>query len=105
MQIRARSEAKRILRVFRLSCASVGIAVGKILAHSIWQRQRRCKEAGVKKCDQAERKMSHTSSALKNKMAAATTHATALVNRELANSPILERSPVNRISGITANGN
>src|SRR5438132_3567989 len=39
MQIRARSKAKRILRVFRLSCASVGIAARKIFAHSIWQRK------------------------------------------------------------------
>src|SRR5438552_6899075 len=39
MQISARSEAKRLLRVFRLSCASVGIADRKIFAHSTWQRK------------------------------------------------------------------
>src|SRR5690242_654058 len=39
MQIRASREAKSILRALRLSCASVGMAVGKILAYSIWQRK------------------------------------------------------------------
>lgn len=41
------------------------------------------------------RKMSQRSSALKKRMAAATIQAMAAVRRELANSPILARSPVN----------
>src|ERR1700734_897371 len=51
------------------------------------------------------RKMSQRSSALKKRMAAATIQAITTVKRELANSSILLRSPVNWISGITANGN
>src|SRR5882724_3863267 len=102
MHIRARSEAKSILRVFRLSCASVDMAVRKIFAHSICRRKA---EPSAEKKYQAERKMSQTSSALKNRIAAATTHAMAVVIREFANSPIFDRSPVNWISGITANGN
>src|SRR5258708_33713799 len=39
MQIRARSEAKRILRVFRLGCASEDMATNKILAHPVRQRK------------------------------------------------------------------
>src|SRR6266481_3830125 len=102
MHIRASTEAKSILRVFRLSCASVDIAAGKIFAHSICQRKA---AASAEKRHQAERKMSHTSSALKKRMAAATTQAMAVVIREFVNSPIFERSPVNWISGITAKGN
>src|SRR6266852_9292083 len=107
MHIRARNKAKSILRVFRLICATVDMAAREIFAHSICQRkaEKNAEERPSKKLDQAERKMSQTSSALKKRMAAATTQAMAVVIREFANSPILERSPVNRISGITANGN
>ncbi len=51
------------------------------------------------------RRISQSSSALKKRMAAAMTQATTAVRRELANSPILARSPVNWTSGITAKGN
>jgi hypothetical protein len=39
MQIRARSEANRILRVLRLGCALMGMATRKILAHPVWQQK------------------------------------------------------------------
>src|ERR1700704_2875484 len=107
MQISASSEAKRILRVLRLGCASVDMATTKILAHSVWQRKTEKKARIVRpgRKHQAERRMSQTSSALKKRMAAATTQATTVVTREFTNSPILERLPVNWISGITAKGN
>src|SRR6266576_3112695 len=116
MQIRARNEAKRVLRVLRLWCASVDMARRKILAHSVWQRKakrvrRRDHPAERHKDDttsfktDAERKMSQRSSALKKRMAAATNQATTVVRREFANSPILERLLVNWMRGITAKGN
>src|SRR5947207_2953278 len=57
MQVRASREAKSILRALRLSCASVGIAVGKILAHSIWQRKA---EANAKKPNLQEMRLGRT---------------------------------------------
>jgi hypothetical protein len=51
------------------------------------------------------RKINQSSSALKNKIAAVTSHATTVVNREFTNPPIFARSLVNCTSGITANGN
>src|SRR6266849_3044056 len=39
MQIRTRSEAKRILRVLRLGCASVDMSTRKILAQRCGQRK------------------------------------------------------------------
>src|SRR6266849_1767701 len=103
-QIRARSKAKRVLRALRLGCAIGDIAARKFSHKGLHNESKR---DGVYSAlySYLERRMSQTSSALKKRMAAATTQATTMVNRELTNSPILARSPVNWISGITAKGN
>src|SRR6266446_743525 len=103
-QIRARSEAKRILRALRLGCARGDIAARKF-SHNGEDNESKPNGGYSALCSYLERRMSHTSSALKNRMAAATVQATTTVKREFTNSPILVRSPVNWISGITANGN
>src|SRR5579864_3911602 len=51
------------------------------------------------------RKMSQRSSALKKRIVAATVQAIICVRRELANSPIRARLPVNWIRGMMAKGN
>src|SRR6516162_7242406 len=55
-------------------------------------------------CPGYTRNVSHSSSALKARMARATAQARMVVKRELLKMPILPLSLVNRTSGITANG-
>src|SRR6266568_6785658 len=100
----ARSEAKRILRALRLGCEREDIAARKF-SHNGEDNESKPNGGYSALCCYLERKMSQTSSALKNRMAAATAQPTTTVKREFTNSPIWTRSPVNRISGITAKGN
>src|SRR6267154_3448164 len=93
-QIMARSEAKRILRALRLGCAIGDIAARKF-SHKGLHNESKPHGGYSARYSYLERRISQTSSALKNRMAAATTQATIMVKRELTNSPIFARLPVN----------
>src|SRR5690348_9207740 len=115
MQMRTRSAAKRTLRSQRERGGLADIGTEKFSHIGVTGERKRwmqhpkdnfntegTEDAGK---NYVERKMSQRSSALKKRMAAATIQARMVVTRELVNSPILERSLVNWISGITAKGN
>ena len=85
------------------SCA-VSIFVGHpCYSESLDAVVRRC--SVVRVAGYYERRISQTNSALKNRIAAATTHAMTVVVREFTSSPILVRLLVIWMSGITAKGN
>ncbi len=106
--MRMRTAAKRILRSRRERNELADMRRGNfrtpecetnskflIWIEKIQYRGHRERSTEDKEKNQAERKMSQRSSALKKRMVAAMIQARMVMSRELANSPIFERSAVN----------